>query len=83
MLKRSYIKALAVCGRTLIGPKSDAPASTGIRPSLGSMLAAAPPLSASLRNFRYALHSFFSSLFSFALAISAPSFSDYRWHRKM
>jgi hypothetical protein len=73
MHKRSYIKALAVCGRTPIGPKSDAPASTGIRPSLGSMLAAAPPLSASLRNFRYALRPSFSSLFSTLLRLSMSS----------
>jgi hypothetical protein len=83
MLKRSYNKALAVCGRTLRGLTSDVLASTGIRSSLGSMLVAAAPLSASSGNFRYALRSFFSSLFSFALAISALCFSGYGWHREM
>jgi hypothetical protein len=83
MLKRSYIKVLAVFGRTLRGPTSDVPSSTGIRSSLGSMLAAAAPLSASSRNFRYALRSFFSSLFSFALAISVLRFSGYGLHREM
>lgn len=57
--------------------------STGIRSSLGSMLAAAAPLSASSKNFRYALRSCLRSLFSFTLAIFALCFSGYEWHREM